>query len=320
LNGSDDDADGKTDCEDDDCSPVTTCVPSVPFGWSGFAALFEGVPAQEPSCPGTFPSPNPYVGHHTASAGSATCTACACAAATGQACNPPLELTVGNMTCGNVSNVKGTLTQPAGWNGACYSSNGFSGGKVDCLGGPCNVSITSPAPTVTGGSCAANGGQATLPPLSWAILGKACGDSPVGGGCGGGNICQPKPPLPFLPGLCIYKPGDQSCPAGPFAQKHVFYEAASDTRGCAACSCGAPVGGSCTISMSIYSDPFQNTCNSIVTTFNAGDCANLNGNPAVYGRKAMVTQQPAGGTCAPSGGQPNGTVTPTEPTTFCCAP
>lgn len=318
LNGADDDSDGKADCADDECNPYTACVPTVPFGWSGFAALYEGVPAQEPACPGLFPSPNPYVGDHTPVAGAATCSACACGAAMNQTCNPPLEITVQNKVCGMNPNYTGKLMMPAGWNGACHSPN-YIPGDVDC-GGPCNVSVTSPPPTVTGGMCPPTGGQADVPQLSWAIRGKACGDPTIGGGCGAGEVCQPKPPLPFLPGLCISKPGDNACPADTFTQKHVFYGGAADTRGCAACACGAPTGGTCTIQMEIYSDTMVSTCNTEITQFDAGGCGDLNGNPNVSGRKATVTQQPTGATCTPSGGQPTGAVTPTDATTFCCIP
>lgn len=319
LNGMDDDADGQIDCADPDCQPITACVPSVPFGWSGFAALFEGVPAQAPACPSVFPSPNPYLGNHTPIGGSATCGACSCNPATGQACNPPLEITVRNATCGNVANFTGNVMMPAGWDGTCYGTSGFPAGDVQC-NGPCNVAVTSPAPTVTGGSCATQGGQATVPPLSWAILGKACGDSTFGGGCGAGSVCQPKPPLPFVSGICIYKSGDNACPGATYTQKHVFFGGAMDTRGCTPCQCGAVSGGTCTVEMSVYSDNTTHTCNTLQTTFNAGGCGNLNGNPAVYSRKATVTQPPTGGTCPASGGQPTGSIAPSDPTTFCCVP
>jgi hypothetical protein len=319
LNGLDDNADGLIDCADPNCQPVASCVPSVPFGWSGFAALFEGVQAQEPACPAVFPSPNPYVGHHTPIGGSASCSACSCDPAAGQTCSPPLEITVQNKPCGNVPNFTGKVSMPAGWNGSCYGPNGFPAGDVQC-NGACNVSVTSAPPTVSGGACAPSGGQATVPPLSWAILGKACGDSAFGGGCGAGNVCQPKPPLPFISGICIYKSGDHQCQGPTYTQKHVFYGDAMDTRGCTGCQCGAVSGGSCTIEMSVYSDTTQNTCTTLAATFNAGGCGNLNGNPAVYSRKATVTQPPTGGTCPASGGQPTGSIMPSDPTTFCCIP
>jgi hypothetical protein len=72
--------------------------------------------------------------------------------------------------------------------------------------------------------------------------------------------------------------------------------------------------------MSVYSDNTTNTCTTLATTFNAGGCGDLVGNPAVYSRKATVTQAPSGGTCPASGGQPTGSIMPSDPTTFCCVP
>jgi hypothetical protein len=192
-----------------------------------------------------------------------------------------------------------------------------------CNGVPCNQAITSAAPTVTGGSCAATGGMANVPQASWAILGKACGDAFIGGGCGAGKVCQPKAAPPFLSGLCIFKTGDNTCPAGSaFSEKHIFYENFLDTRGCTTCQCGAPTGGSCQAQITVHSDQVVNTCNTQVGSFTAGSCSNLSGNPGIFGRKATITQPPSGSSCAPlaGGGQPTGSATPTSPVTFCCIP
>jgi hypothetical protein len=154
--------------------------------------------------------------------------------------------------------------------------------------------------------------------VTWNTAGKGCGNAPPGGGCPGAEVCQPHPPgEPFLTGLCVFKGGDNTCPAGPFSDRHVFYETAMDTRGCTSCSCSAPSGSTCDVSVTIYSD--LTSCTTPVTTFNAGACGNLSGNPAVIGRSAAVLP-PSGGSCNASGGQPTGSVTAILPTTFCCIP
>lgn len=319
LNGMDDDGDSLVDCADDECTQGHVCVPSVPFGWSGFAALFEGLPAQTPACPSTFPTVTPYEGENTLTTPSHTCSACTCGAPTGQTCDLPDEIIIQNKTCGTTPTATGKLTVPAAWTGACHGPDGYEGGQT-CDNGPCNVSITSAKPTVTGGSCTPSGGEPMLTPLAWAIHGKACGDAPPGGGCGMGMVCQPKTQPPFLPGLCIYKGGDNSCPAGAFTEKHLFFEDAVDTRACSACTCGAPSGASCDATITLYSDQTLNTCTTQVTSFSAGTCANVSGNPALVGRKATITA-PTGGACAASGGgQPTGALTPSNATSFCCIP
>ncbi|HRI69262.1 MAG TPA: hypothetical protein PK156_33760 [Polyangium sp.] len=317
-NGADDDMDGATDCADSDCTPVATCTSNVPFGWSGFAVLFEGVPSQEPACPSTFPSGMPYIGHHTPIAPPAMCSACTCAAPTGETCDLPDAVSISNMTCNNNPMSIGNINLPANWNGNCYSMSYFPS-QTGC-NGPCAVSLTAAAATVTGGACAPGGGMPTKPQQTWAILGKACGESSIGGGCGAGKVCQPKPTLPYLPGLCIYKTGDVACPAMDFTDKHVFYDSVDDTRGCTGCACGAPSGSNCTAKLDVYGDSFSSVCNTLVTSLNTGSCMNLMNNPQLGAVKATITQPPNGGTCAASGGQPTGTVTPAGPTTFCCSP
>jgi len=323
LNGLDDDGDSQVDCVDPDCTTGYSCVPSIPFGWSGFATLFKGVPAQEPDCPKSFPSPQPYIGNATLIPEAHTCSACSCGTPTGQTCDLPDVITLYNKPCGQLVSplVYSPLNVPADWAGNCHGPSGYLGGQTDCDNLPCNTSATSTAPTVTGGSCASSGGTATLPPASWAILGKACGEAPSGGGCGAGNVCQPNPQAPFLPGLCIYKGGDNSCPAGDFTDRHVFYQDVDDSRSCSPCQCGTPTGSTCKANISLFSEQLANSCNTKIASFDAGGCINLSGNPPVFGRSAVITEPPSGGSCAVTGGgQPTGSLTPTNATTFCCLP
>lgn len=185
---------------------------------------------------------------------------------------------------------------------------------------PCNVSITSAAPTVTGGFCAASGGQATIPAAQWDGFVRACyGAVVTGKGCAINQTCMPKPPAPFLGGLCIRKAGNVNCPAGNFNTKHVYYEDFSDSRMCTSCSCGAPSGASCGGNITTHADSVFNQCVNQVTTFAAGTCTNLAGNPAAGNSKFTVTTPPNGGSCVPNGGTAIGSAVGTFPQTFCCA-
>lgn len=316
LNGADDDGDGAVDCLDAECNAGFSCVDAAPAGWTGFVALFQGMPAAEPACPAAFPSVSPYKGNDMPSA-PFTCGACSCGAPTGQTCDLPDLLQVMNAPCGQMATSVAPLPVPANWTGTCYGPSGWPAGQT-CNGSPCNSSVMAPKATVTGGSCPASGGAPNLMPVTWSVLGKACGDAPMGGGCGAG-VCQPKAAAPFEPGLCIYKASDNACPAGAFSQKHVFYEGADDTRACGACSCNTPQGSACDATISVYTDAGNNQCNTVGATFQAGGCGNLSGNPAVKGRKATISA-PMGGSCTPGVAIPSGTVTPTNATTFCCTP
>jgi hypothetical protein len=297
----------------------------VPAGWSGYVTLYDGLPAGSPACPSTFPTDD-YHGNATLNAPDATCTTCTCAAPVGESCVPG-PVTVADVTCGATPVCTTALAAPAA--GACTGADVLPGSATcgagagpSCVAGSgaCNVSVSSPAPTVTPGTCQGSGGAATVTAPSWGTLGRACaGPTTVGTGCSGGAVCAPRAGPPFASGLCIEHAGDMACPAGDFSAKHLFYATVSDTRGCAACACGASSGGTCSASISIYSSPTPNTCTGGLITLQAGSCTNLVGNPTVGSRKATITA-PQGGSCAPSGGQPVGAATPGTPTTFCCVP
>src|SRR5262249_55650440 len=129
--------------------------------------------------------------------------------------------------------------------------------------------------------------------------------------------CRPKPPAPFTPGICIGRPGDMDCPNG--FVKNTFYSNYSDSRGCTPCSCGQASGGTCEITVHLFS---TDTCinGTEVVNFPSGGCTALSGNPTIGGRTDEISIPPNGGTCpvVPGGGKAKGMVTPVEPTTICC--
>jgi hypothetical protein len=319
-NGIDDDGDSQVDCADTDCTPIHECVSSPPLGWTGYVSLFDGDEAMQPECPSVFPSASPYIGHRNLLTPPHTCTACSCGDPTGQTCDLPETITVSDKNCNLIPATTNSLVTPAAWQGECFGPSGLPGGQT-CLGGPCNSSVSAAKPNVVGGSCAASGGTPDIQPVAWEALGKGCSDAPQGGGCGAGKVCQPKSAAPFKTGLCVFKEGDNSCPIGPFSEKFVYFEKADDTRACSTCACGSPAGSTCDATVSVYGDAAVNNCTTELTTFQAGGCANLSGNPAIFGRKATLTA-PTGGSCAVTagGGDATGSLTAVNPTTFCCKP
>lgn len=324
-NGVDDDGDNATDCADSECGDQGyQCITSAPVGWNGYFALYTASSGNFPECPDEFPSTIPYTGKSGLVAFQAACNPCSCGAPEGVACDLPNLITVFEKTCGNAASAVSptNLSVPANWDGVCYSVGNAPGGLVSCganANEKCNTSVKADAPTVTAGSCVASGGEPTLEPVSWMLLGKACGNAPVGGGCGASQVCQPIPATPFKSGLCIYKEGEQAtCPGEPFTEKHIFFEDAQDTRGCSSCSCDAPKGGTCAASIRVHTS--ANCTDAAPTVFQAGSCGSLPAaNNVVFGREATnITVSP--GTCSAQGGDPTGSVTPTSATTFCCIP
>lgn len=330
LNGIDDDGDNAIDCADTDCEPGFTCVEDIPTGWGvfGYVALAQALPGQEPACPADYPD-EAYTGSATPIAPPATCSMCTCGAPSGQKCtladmdaaDPGIDVVqISNKPCGQQPVFVGLLEAPANWDGTCYGTQGYLGGQTNC-GGACNVSVSANPAVVTGGTCAVSGGQATVDPLTFAVAAKACGGPTTGGGCGATQACLPRPAGGFESGVCIGKVGDDACPS-PFDVKFSFTDPADamDDRDCAPCGCDVPTGSSCQLSIQVYSDQTTSTCNTNVTSFMAGQCTNVPGNPAIFSKKLTVLQQPSGGSCGVTagGGQPTGSVTLGQPTTICC--
>ncbi len=317
-NGKDDDGDMLADCADTDCTPVYACVAGPPLGWEGYVSLFDGAEADKPSCPSTFPTP--FNGHRNLMTPSHSCTGCSCGTPTGQICDLADMITVSDKNCGFAGQTINSINPPSAWQGECFGPAGLQGGQP-CAGGPCNSSVTTAKPTVTGGTCTAQGGMSDQLPEQWGAFGFGCSGALQGGGCGAGSVCQPKAAMPFRSGLCVYKSGENACPVGEFSQQFVYFEKAEDTRACSACECNAPTGATCDATIKIYGDQAVNQCTMEIASFNAGGCANLVSNPAVFGRAATIVG-PTGGTCGVkgAGGQATGALTPVNPTTFCCIP
>jgi hypothetical protein len=123
--------------------------------------------------------------------------------------------------------------------------------------------------------------------------------------------------------VCISQVGDSDCtgPAlAPYTEKHIFYDSYQDIRTCSPCTCGSPSGSTCSATISIYTDGACSTLAYSTTVNSSGPaCHDLPaGSP--LGSKSATAPTYAPGTCAPGGGMPMGTVTPLDPTTFCCIP
>jgi hypothetical protein len=331
LNGVDDNGDGKVDCADPECLAGYECVDPVPTGWDapGYVALYEGPTGMTPPpCPTDLPT-TAYTGMGTLQASAAMCSPCGCAPPTGETCDltgdldpakPGLQpMRIKNTDClTNATNLISLTVPNPPWGGACFHAEMAAGGQL-CNGSPCNKSVESLAPTVSGGSCVGTGGTPTKPMPVWAAGSLACSGTRVGKGCTGQQVCQPKPPAPFKGHVCIEQAGDVACPAGPFSSKTVFYGDFTDTRDCTACTCGAASGGNCEITLHLFSDPAVGVCATEVVQLKAGGCALIPANAGIFGWTDAVTKNPSGGGCPPTGqSTPTGSVVPKGPTTFCC--
>jgi hypothetical protein len=335
----------KRDCSDPTCAATFYCAPPVPTGWMGYFELYDNTGAS-PGCGGEWPA-SAAVGNDGIQMMDATCTCKPCAVS-GEVCGPGGnadtmhtgtvdELLVVDAPCGSAITCGGPLEVPSGWGGACYGPDGFNAGATNCgpnsmgctkIGSaPCNVAIQAQQLKLTGGTCGAPSQvMKTLPPVTWTNNAEACGTPMPGTGCAAmDHTCLAKPQGAFVKGVCVMQVGEvMNCPAG-FNDRHVVYDPSKtmDTRTCGACTCGAMTGGSCSATITVYSDNTIDTCTTLIATLNPstsqGDCKGLSGNPGVGSRQAVYGPVTPG-TCAPGGGTPSGSLTPSGATTFCCTP
>jgi hypothetical protein len=304
------------------------CVTEAPSGWTGYFTLYDGPAAMDPGCPMDFPQ-NSYTGDGGLNAPPVTCSACTCSAPTGQTCAiGPVGMAKGLFISNNNCAAQQTMPScgyfrdiPA--DGSCFAQLPLPAGSNICAdpvnnmcgGGsePCNVGARVDPATATGGSCTASTQSPTKPPATWTTFGHACGYQGATTGCNVGQVCLPKPAAPYQLGVCISKPGTNACPQT-FPNQHVYYDSFMDNRDCSACKCSAVIGAGCSATVNLYSDA---ACNNLVASVATGTCMDLNGNPAISGRKA--TPQFTGSCSAdPTGGQPSGMVVGQNPITYCC--
>jgi hypothetical protein len=333
FDGIDNDGDGLADCDDPKCATVTECVDQIPVGWGtyNYVVIGEGDPAMPVVCP-TFAPTSAFTGFSSLQSGGASCSDCGCDPPAGETCDLTTDLNGGkagvqfaqvrDVPCGmNATHiVELTTPGPLPWTPACSDVDSAPGGLSNCPGGACNKSIVVALPSVSGGSCMANGGMLMKQMPSWQTAATACGGTHAAG-CTGGKKCMPKGMAPFNFAACIGKAGDQTCPA-PFTKKHTYFTDFDDSRGCSTCSCGMPLGGVCDVTLSFYGTA---ACSgSVVGTILAGasQCVDLTGNPAVAGRSATISVAPNGATCSPdnTSSTVTGSVVPraSTETTFCC--
>jgi hypothetical protein len=292
------------------------CLPWLPDPWSPPQLLWIGPEGAAPPCPAPaiFMA---YAGGIDLDAGALPCGQCGCAAPDG-GCVLPTTLTANSTACPGTdpSTIQTPFDAPPGWDGGCFAGDRIDAGAL-CDGRPCVASLTIAAPTVAETGC-----TAIQPPTPDAGLTASYGVACIGqaaGVCAGGSYCAPPPATGFE--VCVAQQGDDDCPGSPYTEKHLAFIGHDDTRKCSPCTCSAPSGSTCTVTLSIYPD---NACAAGVTLQVAIEsteplCDGVHLGAGV-GSESASPPIYAPGSCEPAGGVAGGSVTPTTPTTFCCIP
>jgi hypothetical protein len=249
-----------------------------------------------PGCPPDFPDVV-FEGVGNPVQQPASCAACVCSAPT-VSCMLANLATYGGANCAGGANA---LVQPTA-NNACQDINA-SAGTDSYRAGP---------PTVSVSACTASGGAANVPPAQAGSFGRLCGATLSDAGCGAqGEVCVPNAVAsPFEGKVCVWRLGDQSCPAA-YPHEHIFSDTLDDTRGCSACGCGNAA-ATCTATTTVYSDDACATA--LATVPNNNSCVT-----ATVGQSITVARTTIG-SCPASGGNPTGDVDlgPNR-LTVCCA-
>jgi hypothetical protein len=143
---------------------------------------------------------------------------------------------------------------------------------------------------------------------SWETTASACGGASPGAACDGGTC------YPDVAPVCVWRDGEQACPAG-FDDGTTYFTDLLDSRVCGDCTC-TPTGQACELSLEICSVGFFD-----ITLANTDPCFQLNSSDgdSVTLFSAAITAQ---GSCNANagGGEITGDVVGTQPVTVCCQP
>lgn len=297
-----------------DCPQQETCagqcVPIPPYGWELPGLLWFGPKLEAPECPVERAPVMGYEGHADP-IDPPECPECTCEPPTGE-CELPLNITAyAEPACAGANH---DFSPPESWDGTCNGDITISAAQ-----NPSSVRIERL--TLTESGCKP---PEPLPPrsdaASWKTFARACrgyGFSPC---LDPGMLCVPTaepPPQGFS--QCIYQKGDLECPPG-YLDKHVFYDDISDSRQCTECSCGAPVGGVCSATVSVFQDgSCANSMGTVLMDSRIPKCATFQQAPGIaLGSKRATPPVYEPGACEPIGGEVIGSAAVVGPSTFCC--
>lgn len=286
-----------------------TCAPFPPLGeWEGPVLFWSGPSGTAPTCPEQAPAIG-YQGHGDDLVSSPLCDACSCSPSTGR-CAPPASMTASSAQCGQ----PGTTTPfdgPVAWDGSC-SAHDCIGPAPQCTHGLSVTSLAVGPLVVADEVCAASPTTSNPNTPTWMTDVLACRGLVMCGNAGA--ACVPAA-MPSGFKTCIYHDGNTPCPDS-YPEQHLAYTGFDDTRACTTCECGKPAGGSCSGTLTLFTDA---ACAMQV----AGSPPLSSSGPACVpaglplGSKTLTLSPYQAGACAPTGG-PSGAAQATGPSTFCC--
>ncbi|APR80642.1 Hypothetical protein A7982_05989 [Minicystis rosea] len=296
------------------------CAIGSPNGWDYPVLVWIGDEKDAPECPAGAPKVV-FEGHADLDA-PASCGACSCGDPTG-VCGLPATITANAATCAlnGAATPHSPFDPTSGWTGACDADVAIGSGKL-CAGVKCVQSVTIGPLTIDESDCPPSPTPVPLPP-KWKTFARACSAFPHFSCEGGMGFCLAAPPPEAGFRVCTFHDGDQECDGPqfpPYTEKHVFYHHFEDSRACSECTCGAPMGSTCSASVSVYTDGACSALAYAATVSSSEAACNDVAAGSPLGSKSASAPIYAAGTCTPNGGEPMGAATAVEPSTYCCAP
>ena len=288
------------------CEAGQLCATTVPEGWVGPVAFWQGRVGQQetpPACPDGYGEPTDLF--RVLQVPTPECT-CACTV-TGEACTKSAAVSIyWDMGCQNECATPTAL--------ACSTVSGCNGNQG---------TIRAAKPTPSGGSCQASVTPDVEPP-TWKYEARLCeldGAAGAGAECtDASGLCVVTPGLAYPSRLCVVRvvPEGQELPECPAEYPNggdALYATFSDERGCSACTCDGPTGGACSGTLTL-TDGGDCSKNLEYTLGSGCEKFSFSAQPAhISGKYALETS----GTCGiASDTQPTGDATPSGSATVVC--
>jgi hypothetical protein len=320
----------------DTCSGTCEALPMEPANPEDFMLLWLGPPGQEPECPAWAPRPWVPVGFPDLVAPAAECTPCTCKPPKGS-CALPEELVAYYSHPAECPAPTGTpfkaFAAPDGWDGSCTTHDSIPADPA-CSGSSCIQHLMVPPLGVTDPPTCEPDLQppAKVEPAHWPYSARICKGDRMGNCQDYGKFCKQPAPPGFLE-CFVLQGANIECPLE-WTDKHVIYteDTITDNRGCAPCSCNAPVGSKCSASVSVYtddccgcSDPGAPALFTLGVESTSATCGDIKPIGSALGSKKATAPVYQPGRCEPLGGGPAGEATGVLPFdnsayTACCRP
>jgi hypothetical protein len=299
------------------------CVAAPPGGWNGPVARLTEDDPDDGYCGGAFPT-SVASGFTDVGGVDPTCS-CSCADAEGGTCAGTISASVYDASC-----------EPGGCNenyDSCASVDSTYDLGIelfmDFTGD--GIRVQPEAPEVTRSpTCAAVENHDIPEPQPSGYIEACAAEAVSEEACGAGDVCTESPNAPFSSVLCIWTEGDTACPNGEYFEREVLYSSVDDGRACSACECGAAQNVICDGDITVRADYPNEAGMSIMDppeTYPAnGDCTGRvtpNGTPGAPLVNFVIdyvegSPTPMSTGCSPTGGEPTGEATGTDPITLCC--